>query len=203
MKNQLTGRRELLLRVLPACSLCFGLSRLVVADAAQKSSLLPLANRAAEKTDMSYEALFQFSYGSMIPVWKHLSGQIGKDKFIEMLKKAVDEASVKDVESFTKNKPKRDLATYMESLKKPDPLYQHALTLEFVKDTEREAEVRFTECLWARTFRQANAADIGYALACYGDIPFLKAYNPKITLNRPKVLMHGDSECRFQWVVKT
>jgi hypothetical protein len=138
----------------------------------------------------------------MIPVWKHLSDQIGKERFIEMLKKAVDEAEVKNVESFYKNKPKRDIATLIENLK-TDPVYQHALTYETVKNTEREAEVRFTECLWAKTFRQANAADIGYALACYTDVPFIKAYNPKIILNRPKVLMHGDSECRFQWVVKT
>jgi hypothetical protein len=57
--------------------------------------------------------------------------------------------------------------------------------------------------IFSRIFRQANAADIGYAMICYPDVPILKAFNPKITLNRPKVLMHGDSECRFQWVVKT
>jgi hypothetical protein len=61
--------------------------------------------------------------------------------------------------------------------------------------------VRITECLWARTFREAKAGDLGYAMICHGDIASTKAYNPKITLNRPKILMNGDDECRFHWVM--
>jgi len=87
MNDQLTSRRELLLYVLPACSLCLGFSRLGVA-AAQKAQPLPLAKRATEKMEISYEDYFKFSYGEMIPVLKNLSDQIGKEKFIEMLKKA-------------------------------------------------------------------------------------------------------------------
>jgi len=155
----------------------------------------------AEKTDMSYEDLFKFSYGYMIPMLKNLSDQIGKDKFIEMLKKAASEAAVKEAEADFKNQPKRDLAAFIADMKKPGPLYQHALTFEFIKDTEKEAEVRITECLWAKTFRQANAADIGYAAVCNPDVAVLKAYNPKIVLNRPKLLMQGDNECRFRWTM--
>ncbi len=71
-----------------------------------------------------------------------------------------------------------------------------------MKDTQKEAEVRVTECLWARTFRQANAADIGYSMICHGDIAATSAYNPKIVMSRPKLLMKGDDECRFRWVME-
>jgi hypothetical protein len=201
MNDRLTGRRELLLHILPACSLCLGLSRFVAAAADQESQPLSLAKRAAEKTEMSYADLFKYSYGGMIPVLLHLSDQIGKEKFIEMLKKAASEASAKEAEEAFKNQPKRDLVAYLESMKKPGPLYQHALTFEFIKDTEKEAEVRITECLWAQTFRQANAADIGFAMVCNPDVAILKAYNSRIALNRPKLLMKGDNECRFLWTM--
>ena len=204
MNDRLTGRRELLLHVLPACSLCLGFSRLAsVAAAAQKSQPLSFAKRAAEKTDMSYEDLFKFSYGSLIPVLKNLSDQIGKDKFIEMLKKAASEAGLQNMAATLKNQPKRDLATLLADLRTPSPLYRHALTFEIIKDTDKEAEFRVTECLWAKTFRQANAADTGYATMCNPDIVNLKAYNPKITLNRTKLLMEGNNECRFRYTMGT
>ena len=61
--------------------------------------------------------------------------------------------------------------------------------------------MRITECLWAKTFRQANAAEIEYATMCNTDAAALKAYNPKITLNRPKLILQGDNECRFRWTM--
>jgi hypothetical protein len=86
-------------------------------------------------------------------------------------------------------------------MRNPGPLYQHALTFEFIKDTEKEAEARITECLCAKPFRQANAAGIGYSAMCNTDAAALKAYNPKITLNRPKPLMQDDNERRFHWTM--
>lgn len=201
MNNQLTNRRELLLHVLPACSLCLGFSRFVVGATAQKTQSLSLAKKATEKMDISYEEYFKYSYGEMIPVLKNLSDQIGKEKFIEMLKKAASENAAKNAEAAFKNLLKRDLAAYIEGMRNPGPLYQHALTFEFIKDTEKEAEIRITECLWAKTFRQANAAEIGYATMCNTDVAALKVYNPRIRLNRPKLLMQGDDECRFQWTM--
>jgi hypothetical protein len=168
----------------------------------QKPPASPSGKKSAEKSDMTYEEVFKFAYGGLIPVMKNLSDQIGKDRFLEMLQKATSEAAAHEIEEAYRKRPKRDLATYLEDLKKPSPLYQHALTFEFVKDTEKEADLKITECLWADTFRQANAAELGYAMICHGDIAAVKAYNPKITMTRPKILMKGDNECRFRWVME-
>jgi hypothetical protein len=70
-----------------------------------------------------------------------------------------------------------------------------------VKDAEKEAELVVTECLWAKTFHQADAADIGYAAICHGDVAATAAFNPKLKMTRSKNLMKGDNECRFQWVM--
>jgi hypothetical protein len=168
----------------------------------QKPKSVSSGKKYTEKTDMTWEELFKFAYGYAIPTMKNLSEQIGKEKFLEMLKKATSEVAVREVEETYRDQPKRDLATLLADMKKPGSLYQHTLTFEFVKDTEKEADVRITECLWARTFREAKAGDLGYAMICHGDIASTKAYNPKITLNRPKILMKGDDECRFHWVME-
>ncbi len=199
-----SSRRELLLKVLPACSICLGCSRVVGMAAAmpQKQQSAPSGNKYAEKSGMSYEEVFKFAYGGAIPVMKNLSYQIGKEKFLELLQKATSAAAVQEMKERYRDEPKRDLTTLMADLKKPDSLYQHTLTFDIPKDTEKEVEVRISQCLWAKTFREAHAEDYGYAMICHGDIAATKAYNPKITLNRPKLLMKGDDECRFRYTME-
>jgi len=41
--------------------------------------------------------------------------------------------------------------------------------MEIVEDTETAFEIKVTECIWATTFRQAEAGDFGYAAICFGD----------------------------------
>jgi len=55
------------------------------------------------------------------------------------------------------------------------------------------------ECLWAKTFREADAGDIGYAGCCYGDYGMTKSFNPKLKLERNKTLMQGHDCCHFKW----
>ncbi len=198
-----SSRRELLLRVLPACSICLGCPRLAgLATAMPQTPKSAPGNKYAEKSDMTYEEVFKFAYGGAIPVMKNLSYQIGKEKFLDLLKKATSGAAVQEIKERYRDQPSRDLATLMADLKKPDSLYQHTLAFKILKDTGKEAEVSITSCLWAKTFREANAGDYGYAMICHGDIAATKAYNPKITLSRPKILMRGDDECRFHYTME-
>ena len=48
--------------------------------------------------------------------------------------------------------------------------------------SENEFVIKTKECLWAKTFLERNAGDIGYASMCHGEIGSAKAYNPKMNL---------------------
>jgi len=78
---------------------------------------------------------------------------------------------------------------------------KHVLTLKVVEDTPEAYEVKSTEGLWAQTFREKGAAEIGYALQCHRDYADCQGFNPKMTLTRSKTLMQGDDCCnhRFVW----
>jgi len=201
MNNRLTSRRKFLFQALPACSLCLGISRLSLGAATQEAQPLPFSKRIAEKMDITYEDYFARMYGSTISVLKYLRDQIGKERFIEMLEKGVDEQFTNLSRMNAANKRFINLATYVAGFKS-DVTLQHALTYTFIKETEKEVEFSIRECLWAKTFRQSDAADLGYAMICYNDLPLVKLMNPKITLNRPKVLMQGDDECRFRYTME-
>ena len=198
-----SSRRDLLFKALPACSLCLGATKFAgIAETMPPQPQMPSGGRkSAVKADMTYEEIFKFAYDTLIPVMNSLSDQIGKDKYIEMLQRATSLAAVHAVEQTYHDQPKRDIATYLADMKKPDSLLQHVLTFEFVKDTQKEVDVRITDCLWARTFRQANAAELGYSLMCHPDVAAVKAYNPNITMTRLSNLMRGDKECHFIWAM--
>jgi hypothetical protein len=85
-------------------------------------------------------------------------------------------------------------------LKNPDPFWQHALTTEIVEDEEKAFEIKVTECLWAKTFREAQASDIGYATICYQDYAMSQGFSPKLKMIRTKTLMQGHEYCNHRWV---
>ena len=89
----------------------------------------------------------------------------------------------------------------LNTAREPDRFGRHILTLEIVEDTPEVFEVRVTECLWAKTFRDLGAAEIGAMLICHRDYADCRGFNPRITMTRSKTLMQGDEFCnhRFVW----
>jgi hypothetical protein len=63
--------------------------------------------------------------------------------------------------------------------------------MEIVEDTDKAFELKVTECIWAATFLQAKAGEIGYAAVCYGDYAWAEGFKSKIKLIRDKTLMQG------------
>ncbi|MBM3748197.1 MAG: hypothetical protein FJW34_20635 [Acidobacteria bacterium] len=185
-----TDRRELLFTIFPACALM-----------CTRASAAPAKHKFSEKSEMTYEQVYQFAYGGFIPLLKNLAEELGKDKFDALLKKASSQAGVQAAKEQTKKLGKNDLAAFMAPMKTNDPFYRHVLTFEFVEDTAKAAEIKVTECLWAKTFREANAADIGYAAVCHGDFAYAPAFNPKMKMIRTKTLMQGHDCCNHRYVM--
>jgi hypothetical protein len=90
-----------------------------------------------------------------------------------------------------------DWATWTALMDDPD---NQRITFEVVERTDRVWEIKVTECLMAKTFREAGAADIGYAVQCSGDPALCRGFNPKIRQLRTKTLMQGDDCCNHRWV---
>jgi len=67
------------------------------------------------------------------------------------------------------------LASFVEYGKKA---YENMMLYEVIEESEKVYEMKVTECLWAKTFRDQNAADIGYATICHGDFTEARAYHP-------------------------
>ena len=82
----------------------------------------------------------------------------------------------------------------------PDRFSRHVLNSDIVETTDHAYEIRVSECLWAKTFRDLGAAGIGYAVICHADYAYCQGFNPKIRMIRTKTLMEGDDCCNHRWV---
>lgn len=202
--SEVPDRRQLLVQMLPAGAFACLLCRNALAAAGQtKGAAPPAKNKFQAPCEMSYEELFQFAYAyGFIPSMKAMGAEMGREKLVEMLTRASSAAAVEQVRERLKKNPKNDLATYTEDLRHPNPLFNHALTFQLVEDTPTAVEARITECLWAKTFREADAADIGYAHLCQTEVAAVPAFNPKIKFIFTKTLMQGHDCCNPRYVME-
>lgn len=76
----------------------------------------------------------------------------------------------------------------------------HVVSGGFVEGKDKTIRVKITECLWAKTFRESNATDFGYALICYPDYANTSGVYSIIKLIRPTTLMEGHDFCDFNYV---
>ena len=199
-----TNRRQFITQILPACSMmCMG-GGFGFAQASQKSDSL-FQEIAKHKFDnemdkiLTYRQYMKLRYSEFINIVKAFSEQFGKDKVIEILKKHDTENMLKYGQKQVKKSDENNFQTYVNMFRN-NPYYDKTLTMEIVKDTETIFEIKVTECIWATTFRQADAGEFGYAAICLGDYAWAEGFNPKIKMVRDKTLMQGDEYCNHRYI---
>ena len=207
MEKYFTGsspsRRVFLERALCVGPLCLGCTRLLAQGQASPQQA-PATSKFLASSDMTFKEVYQFSYQGFIATMLALSQDLGRDKLVEMLKNASSRAAAEGVKKSAPPPPNNTLAAFMAAMTDPKTsrFWDHVLTRKTVEQSEKVCELRITECLWAQTFRDANAADIGYASTCHPDFAAASAFNSKMKLIRTKTLMQGDTHCNHRWVVE-
>ena len=202
--NLASSRREFLLNVLPAGSLfCLGCGSMSAwTDGQEVQKTAEKKHKFQEDSHISYEEMFNIEKFSYIPLLQNLAKRLKGIDFIEMLKAVSYEMAKERAIERAKMSPINDFATFSSGSKKKysSPFWNHVLTYTFVEDTEKALEWKFTECLFAKTFREANASDIGYAIKCYGDYGSAEGRGPKIRFTLTKTLMQGHDCCNHRYV---
>ncbi|MCU0304053.1 MAG: L-2-amino-thiazoline-4-carboxylic acid hydrolase [Thermoanaerobaculales bacterium] len=173
---------------------CLGCSRLARAVESERAT----PHRFAAMSDMSFEEVFRVAYvNSFIPTMKVLAERVG----LETIQAAACDSAADETRRMAEALPSRGLADFARPLKQPDRFLEHVLAFAIVEDRETAFEVRVTECLWATTFRRADAADLGYVWVCHPDFAMAQAFNPDLRLTRDSTLMQGGAYCNHRWEI--
>ena len=199
-----SDRRAFLRAVLPGGALfCLGGPCLFAAQqTGGKSKEAGQKHKFLKDAGMSFADVFKFSYADQLPLLRGLEREIGSEKLTAMLKRIIDDLAGKQAAEQAKKLGRNDLAAFTQELREPNSFFQNLLTFEIIEDTPQALETRVTECLWAKTYREANAGDLGYVLTCYGDYAAAQGFNPKMRMIRTKTLMKGDDFCNHRYVIE-
>ncbi len=201
ISGSILDRREFVRRLATTGSfVCLGSGGLfAMLHSTQEEKPKKAKHKFQEDSGMTYEQVFTLTYGNLfIPLMSEVADRAGMD----VIKEASADAMRKRVNRYAQRLEKRDLATLAAFFKSPRPTSQHTLTMEIIQDTDTVFEMKVTECLWAKTFREAKAADLGFNCICFADYAMAEAFNPKIKLIRDKTLMQGHDCCNHKYVFK-
>ena len=204
VSRPISGRRAFLRAALPGGALlCLGGPCLLAApQAEEKAKPAGQKHKFLEDARMSMGDVFRMAYAQPIPVWRELQKEIGSEEFIALLKRTIDQVVKQQMAEEVKRLGKNDFAAFTQDMRQLNPFMQNAVTFRIVEDTPQAFEIKVTECLWAKTYREANAGDLGYILTCHGDFAAAREFNPKIRMIRTKTLMQGDEFCNHRYVVE-
>ena len=187
------SRRQFLSSLLPLCSMsCFSLDGLLnIPQLSDGSQERVVKHKFQKEWGHTYEEAFKWRYGFYIDIMEELSKYLGRKKLIEMIMSAVDDS----------NPISENVDPDFSFLEwtKGGSVYQNMMTRDIIEQSGKSLEIKVSECLWAKTFQDRNAADIGYATVCYSDFSAAKASHPKITLVRTKTIMQGHAYCDHRW----
>lgn len=203
-KHFLPNRRQFIRQLFPSCAFCgIVFPQLMSNHSLFISAEEPEKHKFSNPSGLTWEQVFDMVFKHWyIPAMKNLMDQIGKEEFLDLLKKS-SERLQKENTFFERNFKERTMQVWMDYIKKVNENWSDWLTLEVVEEGEDVFEVKFKECIWAKTFREANASEIGFAGVCFQDYGMTRKFNPEMSLVRKKTLMEGDDCCNFKWKMKT
>lgn len=199
------NRREFLRKAIPAGALCAGCPGVLgldlttgIGDGGQET------HKFNQDAGLTYEQVFQFAYvNALIPFLRGFGEGMDAEEFLELLRDIGSDRIRERVAQLAPQLPNNDLATFTAAIVGPNSRNANVLTGEVVESSEDVCELRITECLWAKTFIDAGAADLGLACICFPDYAAIEAFNPEFEMVRDKTLMEGDDCCNHRYVRKT
>ncbi len=150
------------------------------------------------KIPITYEDHFRKVYANFVSFLRTLEEEIGKERSLEILTKWSEQRIVK----MAGNRRVASFAEFKEYWKNTsaEDFFLHTSTTEFPEETDMVLQCKIIECLWAKTFQELNAAELGKIMVCDPDFSFASTVNPKLRLKRTKTLMEGHDCCDHRYV---
>jgi len=156
-----------------------------------------------EKLELTYEQYFKRSIEDAVELAGAFEHAMGKERALEAIRKWTERSVTDAVKHEMSKNPIRSFEDFKRLRKEQEksPGWMHMLTLTHPEDTSEKYCYNITECLWAKVFKDMNAADLGYVLKCSHDFAMARAMHPKLGLKRTKTLMQGDDCCNhvYYW----
>ena len=156
-----------------------------------------------EKMDITYEEYFKPSYSiphpGIVGLVREMEREIGREEAHRILAQTAERLTVEGIRRAVEKEPVNSFRDFVEGRKRRGPISTHGTSEETIEETDDRLVFNMTECLWAKTWRELGAPDIGYLWNCRPDFALVRAMHPSLRLRRSKTLMQGDDRCDFTY----
>ena len=195
------NRRQLLSRVPAGVAFCLGCSQ----GWAQAVSKPPERSQADANTfdrempPMTYLQWARNRHSKYIGILTQMKEELGSQRLLELLKNASYAENV----ALGKRLSHRidSMHTFAGPFRDTESRVGQTIVRDIVEDNENVFEMRITECLTEKVFREAGALDLGYACVCHADFGLPEGMDINIKLERSKTLMQGHACCNHRYVL--
>ena len=150
-----------------------------------------------------YEPLLKEICIRMIYLFKELEQVLGRGKALELIGKGNERGLVElTKKTIAEIGPIKTFVDFKEFWKKgmESTFLSNILTGTISEETPKKIVSHITECMWAKTFKEMNARELGYIMCCHPDFAVASHYHPDIKLERTKTLMKGDKYCNHTYI---
>lgn len=150
--------------------------------------------------DMTYEQDFRWKYTEWVYLIRAMEEELGKERAHGIVRKARERFHEDRIGKMMSGRPPfESLKEYIEYSReqRETPFARNVRTLEEIVETPEVYSYRVKECLWAKTFKDLDAADIG-CLLCEGAPAQMSFLSPHLRFERPHTLMAGDPYCDYK-----
>jgi hypothetical protein len=151
---------------------------------------------------MTYEQEFRWKYTEWVFLIREMEKELGKEQAHNIVRKARDRLHTDRYQKLFSNRESiesfQDYLIYTKDTEN-NP-FSKARTVSNIVETSEAYSYHVDECLWAKTFKELKAADIG-ELLCEGAFHQVSCVNPNLKFHRSMTLMKGDPYCdyKFTW----
>lgn len=154
-----------------------------------------------EKLETTYDKFYINAFAEQVALIRELERVIGKDRAHEIVSEWSEKRVINGIKAHLEGEGIsisnfEEFKDYEKQMWE-SPRVKRTHTYSVTNNTPNSVTYTVTECIWAETMKELNAADLGDLMMCKTDFASAKAYNPKITLTRTKTIMNGDDCCDF------
>ena len=136
----------------------------------------------------------------IIAIVRELEKVLGKEQAHKLVGDVIERERVKVAQAGVKNSKITCFKEWVKWFEGGSSIWMHANVDERPVYTENTRSVNTVACMWADTYREWGAGDIGYIYECKPDFAAVKAQHPNLRLERTKTLMQGDDCCDFKFI---
>ena len=150
----------------------------------------------SEKVDITWKEYFNppwmLPHRGIVKLARRLEQELGKEKAHKIIKETAYELAYEDTKKKIQGIEVNSLADIEKGMA--------AIRNQMMKVGAGKSQDGY--CLWAETYKEMGAKDIGYLWTCNADEAIMAAFNPKIKLTQGETLMTGNSFCdnKPEWI---